>query len=198
MKKQIIKGAKPANTSKTSTSNSTSPKTSAKESSTSTTSKKKTADTNPTTKAKKPIVGKAKARDEKKVVEAKPAEVGVQILESPKPENVKSAVRISQIATPYPRIPEYVVFLDQRFQRGDATTDLVIKHYLKKGHSIIIDESTPGKPCLTFIGSSLTVEDYEDCRRWSANAGSWGDDIDMRSLAMSTVVGKAKPDTNAN
>ena len=188
MKKQIIKGAKPANTSKTSTSNSTSPKTSAKESSTSTTSKK----------AKKPIVGKAKARDEKKVVEAKSAEVGVQLLESPKPENVKSAVRISQIDTPYPRIPEYVVFLDQRFQRGDATTDLVIKHYLKRGHSIIIDESTPGKPCLTFIGSSLTVEDYEDCRRWSANAGSWGDDIDMRSLAMSTVVGKAKLDTNAN
>ena len=195
MKKQTIKGAKPANTSKTSTSNSTSPKTSAKESS----------NPNPTTKAKKPavvskkpIVGNAKARDEKKVVEVKPAEVGVQILESPKPENVKSAVRISQIATPYPRIPEYVVFLDQRFQRGDATTDLVIKHYLKKGHSIIIDESTPGKPCLTFIGSSLTVEDYEDCRRWSANAGSWGDDIDMRSLAMSTVVGEAKPDTNAN
>jgi hypothetical protein len=49
MKKQIIKGAKPANTSKTSTSNSTSPKTSAKESSTSTTSKHPTADTNPTT-----------------------------------------------------------------------------------------------------------------------------------------------------
>ena len=54
MKQTIIKGAKPANTSKTSTSNSTPPKTSAKESSTSTTSKKTTADTNPTTGADTP------------------------------------------------------------------------------------------------------------------------------------------------
>lgn len=67
MKKQIIKGAKPANTSKTSTSNSTSPKTSAKESSTSTTSKHPTADTTPTTGADTP---KQSAVGSKVVVEA--------------------------------------------------------------------------------------------------------------------------------
>ena len=67
MKKQTIKGAKPANTSKTSTSNSTSPKTSAKESSTSTTSKHPTADTTPTTGADTP---KQSAVGSKVVVEA--------------------------------------------------------------------------------------------------------------------------------
>ena len=124
MKKQIIKGAKPANTSKTSTSNSTSPKTSAKESSTSTTSKKTTtADTNPTT-----------------------AEQTAPTTSSPSKQSAVEVEVVKGEAGDSDGSSTYAIWLDKDFVKGNPLAERLVEILIKSGHIVAIDESTPGKP----------------------------------------------------
>lgn len=123
MKKQTIKGAKPANTSKTSTSNSTSSKTSAKGSSTSTTSKHPTADTNPTTAGQ--TVPTTSSTSKQSAVE-------VEIVKGAAGDSDNSAT--------------YAIWLDKDFVEGNPLAERLVEILIKSGHIVAIDESTPNKP----------------------------------------------------